>query len=213
MSSPPTLQALAIPSPNADKLLVLLHGWGANARDLAGLAPYLHLSGYQMLFPDAPFPHPMAPGGRMWYGFPAEYDFRRPHHFEQQADLQESRQRLRDWLMALESKTRIPLEKTILGGFSQGGAMALDVGPQLPLGGLMILSGYSHAPIAAPSPPCPILIIHGRQDLVVPIEKAQDVKAQLTHQGLAVAYYEFDMGHEVSPEALQIVGRFCQEQL
>jgi hypothetical protein len=53
-----------------------LHGWGANAADLVGLAPYLGLTNFSMVFPDAPWPHPQVPGGRMWYSFPVGFDFR-----------------------------------------------------------------------------------------------------------------------------------------
>jgi phospholipase/carboxylesterase len=206
------LQAISLTPPNqpADQLLVLLHGWGANARDVAGLAPYLNLTGYQMLFPDGPFPHPMAPGGRMWYSFPVNYDFRRPHDFEQQADLQTSRQQLREWLQALPATTGIPLENTILGGFSQGGAMTLDIGLQLPLAGMMVLSGYCHAPLTKAVSDRPILIIHGRQDPVVPLEKAQTTQSELTALGMTVTYHEFDMGHELSLPAMEVAGRFCQ---
>ncbi|MEM9903877.1 MAG: hypothetical protein AAF921_02490 [Cyanobacteria bacterium P01_D01_bin.44] len=206
------LQAISV-SPKTDStnsLLVMLHGWGANAQDVAGLASYLNLSGYQMCFPDAPFPHPMAPGGRMWYNFPTNYDFQHPHDFEQQTDLQTSRQQLITWLQSLESATGIPLEKTVLGGFSQGGAMTLDVGPQLPLAGMLVLSGYGHAPIAKPATPCPLLMIHGRQDLVVPLPRAHAAKSELTQQGWTVDYQEFDMGHEISLDALKQVGQFCK---
>ncbi|NJO21274.1 MAG: alpha/beta hydrolase, partial [Spirulinaceae cyanobacterium RM2_2_10] len=47
--------------------MVALHGWGANAEDLASLAAYLQLPSYQLLFPNAPLPHPHAPNGRAWY--------------------------------------------------------------------------------------------------------------------------------------------------
>ncbi|MEO1399813.1 MAG: esterase [Cyanobacteria bacterium J06635_1] len=206
------LKAISFPpkTDSADKLLVMLHGWGANAQDVAGLAPYLDLSGYQMCFPDAPFPHPMAPGGRMWYNFPTNYDFQRPHDFEQQPDLQTSRQQLITWLQGLESTTSIPLERTVLGGFSQGGAMTLDVGPKLPLAGMLVLSGYSHAPIAKPETPRPLLMIHGRQDLVVPLPRAHQAKSELTQQDWTVGYQEFDMGHEISIDALKQVGQFCK---
>ncbi|NEP61337.1 MAG: esterase, partial [Symploca sp. SIO2G7] len=126
-----SLRALSAGDPNANHLIVLLHGWGANAQDVAGIAPYMQLANYQMVFPDAPHTHRVAggmgtPGGRMWYALPDIFDFDQP--FTHQADLQQSRQRLLDWITALPAKTGIPLEKTILGGFSQGGAMALDVG-------------------------------------------------------------------------------------
>ena len=118
-----SLNVISVPASSApaDKLLVLLHGWGANAQDVVGLAPYLKLEGYQMLFPEGPFPHPMSPGGRMWYSFPVNYDFRRSHDFAQQMDLQDSRQQLITWLESLPEQTGIPLAQTILGGFSQGG--------------------------------------------------------------------------------------------
>ncbi|NJM97818.1 MAG: esterase [Phormidesmis sp. RL_2_1] len=203
------------PQPPAEadnnRLIVLLHGWGANAQDVAGLIQAINMisAPTRALLPDAPFEHGMVPGGLAWYGFPANYDFRRPHDFEAQADLQQSRQRLRDWMTSLPEKTGIPLEKTIMGGFSQGAAMTLDVGPQLPLAAMLVLSGYSHAPITACITPRPVLLIHGHQDPVVPLAKALETKVQLERQGLPVTYKTFDMGHEVSLEALKVASEFC----
>lgn len=194
------------------RLMVLLHGWGANARDVAGLIEAINMVSLptKALLPDAPFEHGMVPGGRAWYSFPSNYDFRSPHDFNTQADLQESRQRLSDWMQTLPKKTGIPLEKTIMGGFSQGGAMTLDVGPTLPLAAMLILSSYSHMPIKPCITPRPVLLIHGRQDPVVPLKKALDTKAQLEQQDIDVDYYEFDMGHEVSLEALTVASDFCK---
>ena len=212
MSEAGSLKAIALtPEGAEDRLIVLLHGWGANAQDVAGLINAINMisAPAQALLPDAPFDHPMGMGGLAWYNFPPGYDFQRPHDFESQADLQESRQRLMTWMRSLPEKTGIPLEKTIMGGFSQGGAMTLDVGPQLPLAAMLILSSYSHAPIAPCRSPRPVLLIHGRQDPVVPLSRALDTKAQLEKQGLTVDYHEFDMGHEVSLDALRIASQFC----
>ena len=207
------LNAIALtPAGAGENLIVLLHGWGANAQDVAGLIEAISMisAPTRGLLPDAPFEHPQVPGGRAWYSFPAGYDFQSPHDFAAQADLQESRQRLGDWMRSLPEQTGIPLEKTIMGGFSQGGAMTLDVGPSLPLAAMLILSSYSHAPIAQCVTPRPALILHGRQDPVVPLPKALDTKAQLEQQGLTVSYHEFDMGHEVSLDALKVASQFCQ---
>jgi phospholipase/carboxylesterase len=197
---------------DSDRLLVLLHGWGANAQDVAGLIEAINMISipFQGLLPDAPFDHPMVPGGKQWYGFPPDYDFRSPHDFDSQGDLLHSRQQLKAWMESLPEKTGIPLEKTIMGGFSQGGAMTLDVGLQIPLAAMLILSGYSHAPIGPCVSPRPVLVIHGRQDPVVPLSKALDTKAQLVQQGIDVTYQEFDMGHEVSLDALRVASQFCQ---
>lgn len=195
----------------ADKLLIGLHGWGANAENLAMLADYLPLRGFKMLFPDAPFPHPHAPGGRMWYGFPMGYDFQSDHDFAQQADWQESRTLLRQWLGQVAAETGIPPERTAIAGFSQGGAMTLDVGLQLPLAGALILSGYLHSPAAPHADLGPVLMVHGRQDPVVPIARAHQSRDALKAQAVDLTYQEYDMGHEISPLVLREIRLFCEQ--
>lgn len=206
---PLTLNAIAIPSssPDATALFVGLHGWGANAKDLASLAEFMDLSDYELLFPDGPLPHPQGFGGRMWYGFPLGYAF--DANLGDQDDLNQSRQLLKDWLLSLEATTGIPLSRTLLAGFSQGGAMALDIGTQLPLAGLMILSGYLHAPLqnVQPSLP-PILVVHGRQDPVVPLSAAQRSRDALEALGAPVTYHEFNMGHEIQPVVMEQIQSF-----
>ena len=195
----------------ADWCLVALHGWGANAADLVGLAPYLDLPNFAMVFPDGPWPHPQAPGGRMWYSFPAGYDFRRPHDFAAQDDLQASQARLKTWLLNLAKTTQIPLERTILAGFSQGGAMSLDVGAQLPLAGQIILSGYLHGPAQATVTPRPVVMVHGTVDPVVPIALAHQAKEALIAQGQPVTWHEMAMGHEIPPQVMGLIAGFCED--
>jgi phospholipase/carboxylesterase len=196
---------------SADWCLVALHGWGANAADLVGLAPYLNLKNFSMIFPDAPWPHPQVPGGRMWYSFPAGYDFRRPHDFTVQADLQASQGQLKSWLMDVTKTTHIPLERTILAGFSQGGAMTLDVGSQLPLAGQIILSGYLHSEAQAPISPRPVMMVHGTVDPVVPIGLAHQAKDALAAQGQLVTWHEVAMGHEIPPQVMGLIAGFCED--
>ena len=206
---PLTLNAIAIPSstPDAAALVVGLHGWGANAKDLATLAEFMDLSDYELLFPDGPFPHPQSFGGRMWYGFPGGYTF--DANLDDQDDLAHSRQLLKDWLLSLEGTTGIPLSRTLLAGFSQGGAMTLDIGTQLPLAGLMILSGYLHAPLSAVHQPLPpILVVHGRQDPIVPLAAAQRSRDALEAVGATVTYHEFNMGHEIQPVVMEQIQSF-----
>ncbi|MGF1566588.1 MAG: alpha/beta hydrolase [Nodosilinea sp.] len=194
-----------------DWQLVALHGWGANAADLMGLAPYLRLSHFAMVFPDAPWLHPQVPGGRMWYGFPTGYDFRRTHNFEPQSDLQASRQALKTWLPQLAEETQIPLERTVLAGFSQGGAMTLDVGPKLPLAGQISLSGYLHGAVSPPLTPRPVMLVHGSFDPVVPLEAAEVARAGLQCQGQPSTFHKIAMGHEILPEVIALISEFCED--
>ncbi|MEO8890924.1 MAG: alpha/beta hydrolase [Coleofasciculaceae cyanobacterium] len=195
------LQFINVPPANGTPtgLIVCLHGFGSNAKDLAPFAPVLNLPNYQMLFPDAPYPHPRMPGGRMWYNLDST----------DSQGLTTSRQQLTDWLKSLESTTGVPLSRTILSGFSQGGAMTLDVGLTLPLAGLISLSGYLHAkPQINSTKFPPVLIVHGRQDQVVTLSAAQRARDALTNSGVAVKYQEFDMGHEIKPEVLFLMRSF-----
>jgi phospholipase/carboxylesterase len=183
-------------------LIVCLHGWGANAEDVASLFPFFQLPDCQFIFPHAPFPHAYSPIGKQWY------DLREENMY---AGLTESRQLLKDWLQSLESTTGVPLSRTILSGFSQGGAMTLDLGLKLPLAGLVSMSGYLHPGAleqeSSTSLP-PTLIMHGTQDEVVPLAAAIKAKAALESLGVAVDYHEFDMGHEIRPQMLKLCQNF-----
>lgn len=197
-----SLEAISIQPKNNEvpqSLLVMLHGWGANAEDLAPLAEILSLQSYQFLFPNAPFLHPQVPGGLAWYRLET-------NNYE---GITESRQLLKNWLLSLEETTGIPLSRTILSGFSQGGAMSLEMGLSLPLAGICSLSGYlQFQPQAMANPVPPILIIHGKQDRVVPIEMAYQAKEKLASIDATVEYHELNMGHEISAEALPILRNF-----
>jgi phospholipase/carboxylesterase len=135
----------------------------------------------------------------MWYDLERE-DYKGLSH---------SQEVLTDWLNSLESKIGIPLESTILAGFSQGGAMALDVGLNLPLAGLICMSGYLHRTPQEIEPPLPsVLIVHGRQDTVVPISAAHRLRDFLIGLGAPMQYKEFDMGHEIRAEVLEVIRGF-----
>ncbi len=212
-----TLQAITIPPASGQPprgTVVILHGWGASAKDVLSLASLVDLPDFQLVFPDAPFSHPYSTGGKMWYDFPGNFNFQGTPEFRDRKDLSTSRQLLIDFLKEQSATTGVPLAHTVLGGFSQGGAMTLDVGLGLPLAGLMVLSGYLHAPIVPPQTAIPpVLMIHGKQDSVVPLAAAQRALASLRSLGAEVQYQEFDMGHEIQSIVLKLIQSFVEELL
>ena len=202
-----SLNAIDIPPRSGQPpqgLIILLHGWGANAQDLVPLANALALPQCHFSFPEAPFPHPYSPNGRMWYDLETQ-------NLQQ---FQEGRQRLEDWLNSLIKTLDIPCDRILLGGFSQGGAMTLEVGLNRPFAGLICLSGYLHpTDFAKQQTSPPVFIAHGQQDPVVPLQTAQSANQQLTAQGIWVEYHEFKMGHEICPEVLACLKPFITARL
>jgi phospholipase/carboxylesterase len=184
--------------------IVLLHGWGANQQDLEPLIPYFRLPTHQYLLPNGLFDHQLTPTGKMWYSFTGAGELTDTGRKE----LAASREALLAWIQDLPHQTGVPLAKTWLLGFSQGGAMALEVGLDLPLAGLIIMSGYLHTEIMAPKICPPIAILHGRQDEVVPIEQAWRTRSALVTWGARVEYQEIDMGHTIVLEELQAIRQF-----
>ena len=173
--------------------LVLLHGWGADASDLMPLGESLGTrSGLAMecFGLHAPLPHP-AGFGREWYGlFPPQW-----------ADVPQAVNQLKERIEAIDQR-QIPLSSTVLLGFSQGGAMALDVGCQLPLAGVIACSAYPHPDWQPKTERPPVLLIHGRSDEVVPVEAQAKLAEQLGGESETCRLITFSGGHTI-PDTTQ----------
>ncbi|QNJ18627.1 phospholipase/carboxylesterase [Synechococcus sp. A18-25c] len=181
--------------PPATARLVLLHGWGADADDLmplgAALSAQLPFS-IDCLGLPAPEPHPGGMG-RQWYGlFPGDWQAVSP-----------AVEQLQQRLEALE-QTPIPLSRTVLIGFSQGGAMAVHAGCNLPLAGVIGCSAYGHPNWKAPQWRPPVLLLHGLNDEVVPPEASANLQAELK-EGSSVDCHlmNFPGGHAIPQQAEQ----------
>lgn len=185
--------------------LVLLHGWGADAADLLDLGQEL-VEGLTDLRVDlvalqAPDLHP-AGMGRQWYGLAPAPDW---------SALPAARQALRQRLEQLGAS--VPLSRTALLGFSQGGAMAVDVATceRLPLAALISCSGYPHPDWQPQAEGLAVLLTHGRQDPVVPAAACEALEQQLQAAGATVSQRLFEGGHGIDPSLFTPMRAFLRQ--
>jgi phospholipase/carboxylesterase len=177
--------------------LVLLHGRGADERDLFplldALDPERTLHGYT---PRAPLSLP--PGGAHWYfvprvGYPDPETF--AHGYGE----------LAEWFDSLP----FPAEEIVLGGFSQGAVMsyALGLGRGRPRPrALLALSGFIPTvegwELDADAPFPPIAIAHGSYDPVIPVEFGRQARTTLEDAGADVLYLESPIEHWIDPATI-----------
>ncbi len=180
--------------------LVLLHGWGANGDDLRPLGEQLAQrtsAPLETICLEAPERHPGQPGGRQWYGlFPSDWDA-----------VPEAVNRLRSALLTLEGG-EAALRRTVLFGFSQGGAMALDCGCSLPLAGIISCSGYAHPAWEPPADHPPVLLLHGTEDCVVPFQAMAEIQNRLDSERCETV--PFQNGHTIPVETMQPILNFLK---
>ncbi len=196
--------------------ILALHGWGANAHDLIGLAPVLHGGGALVLSPQGPVAFEIAQGmlGFGWWPITEDREID-PESFEAAS------QAIERFLDAAAERYPLDPRKTVLLGFSQGGVMAYDLVLRHPerFAGLVALSSWLPDPIerAVPSQPAlenfPALLIHGTQDPMIPVERAQESREKLLARGLNVHYREYEMQHEIRPEALREMVLWLEEKV
>jgi phospholipase/carboxylesterase len=188
------------PAGTPDGALVLLHGRGADEHDLVplldALDPERRLVG---ITPRGPLSLP--PGGAHWYvtrelGYPDTTTFN------------ETFALLTAWFDGLPERTGVPLERTVIGGFSQGSVMSYALGlydDRPSPAGLIALSGFlptvaGHTLELEHRRGLPVAIGHGTLDPVIGVEFGRDARDRLTAAGLDVRYRETPMSHTIDGE-------------
>jgi phospholipase/carboxylesterase len=196
--------------------VLLLHGWGANAHDLLGFAPYLHGGNALVLCPQGQVEIPIGRGmhGYGWFPLiPGQEPDREA--FQQGADALRA---FRDH--ALE-RYPIDRDRLVIMGFSQGGTMAYDLALRDPahFSGLAALASWFPELLAETLPKLPehenfpALVIHGTRDDRIAVEKARESRETLRPYGVSMTYREIEgMGHEIREEALRIILKWLDEK-
>jgi phospholipase/carboxylesterase len=195
--------------------LLTLHGFGANALDLLGLAPYLCGGQFLVLCPQGPLPVSLG-GDAVGYGW---YPFVGSGMFDLRAVLA-AREELQVFLADALQRYPIDSKKLAVLGFSQGGVMAYSLGLGEPerFAALATLSSWlpkdllSALPDVPATEQLPVLIQHGGRDELVDVSRARQSVETLRDLRVPVTYREYDMGHEINARSLGDLSAWLQEK-
>lgn len=202
----------------AKAAVVFVHGYGADGRDLLGLADPLapHLPDVAFFAPDAPEPCGLNPVGYQWFPIPW-LDGSAPEAAE--AGLARASADLNAFLDDLLATEGLAPSALALVGFSQGTMMSLHVAPRRaePLAAVVGFSGRLLSPetlsAEAVSKP-PVLLIHGDADDVVPPSDLPKAADALVAAGFETyAHISKGVGHGIAPDGLSLALGFLRERL
>ena len=216
----PSIELETAPNPTAT--VIWLHGLGADGNDFVPIVPELGLPAslrLRFVFPHAPVRAVTINNGmrmRAWYDIAAA-------DLNSRADLagvRESQGQL-EALIERENARGMSSERTVLAGFSQGGAIALYGGLRHGerLAGIMALSTYLIAPdklaieASAANREVPILMAHGTADPVVRFQWGEASRRMLETAGYAVEWHSYRMEHSVCLEEVRAIGAWLTRVL
>ena len=190
--------------------ILALHGRGSNEQDLIGLVPHLP-QGLLWISPRAPLP--IGPGSYEWYrvrviGKPD------PEH------VLAALETIDQFIDEILATYPVDPQKLFLLGFSQGSLLSMCYTLTHPgrVAGVIAQSGYIPNNIELEIDETelkekPFILTHGEQDTMLPVEWGRASRDRLQALGVDLEYHEFQMGHNVSMESLEVIYRWMEKHL
>lgn len=196
--------------------ILTIHGRGANAFDLLGLAPYLCGGKFLMLCPQGPLETPIGPEavGYAWYpmsmGGPPDIEA-----------ILSSRKKLQSFLDACLTSYPVDTKKLVALGFSQGGVMAYSLALTDPRRFAALAVSSSWLPkelvprlsISDAVQSLPTLVQHGAQDPMIEVGRARSSVETLRQLKIPLTFREYEMGHEIRPQSLADLSAWLEEKV
>lgn len=220
---------------SSEKVVVWLHGAGASMEDLIpclGELPSFQQLSYDHVFLQAPYAHPLLPGGWIW--FPVEEHLAQlashphPDRISPQSillpgEFYRTREVLRQAFQELSER----YHRGIVIGFSQGGMMGLDYAltqrifsQQGFLKALALLSTTAVTPEQESLwPPAdapmslPVFQSHGRQDKILPFVLGQQLARILTACNPQAVFHPFSGEHSLPLEVFKALDAWLMERV
>ncbi|KEG09547.1 putative lysophospholipase [Trypanosoma grayi] len=193
------------------------HGWEGVAAELARGLPHL-----LFLLPTAPI-RPVTINGGM--SMNAWYDIKdllgeSSKARQEGEEVMASADYIKSLAYTATQRYRIPSNRVVYGGISQGAAVSLATGltALIAPAGVVVLSGYlagsSEVLPRLRNKSTPILMCHSSQDPIVSFEMAQKAKEALESAGVSsITFKSYPIKHSSYPEELKEFAKFLRTVL
>ncbi len=192
-----------------------MHGWGASALDLIGLAPYLAGGRFMVICPQGPVEVEIGPTrGYGWYPL-------RMGGAQDPEAIANAAQKAQSFVEAAIERYPADRRKIVILGFSQGGSMAYRLAITNPAryAALVALSTWFPPELKDAATDrdalarLPTIVQHGRADEMIEIGRARTSVENLRELRIPLSYKEYDCGHEITADALQDLGEFLETKV
>jgi phospholipase/carboxylesterase len=216
-----SIKTLTIEGAANGPCVVLFHGYGADASDLIPLSDMMKLSkDVTWVFPEAPMEVIIAPGfyGKAWFqidnrrleaamanGEPIDMSNTTPPGLEA---ARKSATTLYDELIKKHSRV-------VIGGFSQGAMLATEIAMthEKKPAALVLMSGTvickeRWLKLAPSCAGVKFIQSHGKNDVLLGYEYAENLFSLLTDAGLSGEFMSFGGGHEIPPKVIEKISQF-----
>ena len=208
-----TVELVTGESPTAS--IIWLHGLGADGHDFEPVVPYLlwkNAPPIRFVFPHAPMRAVTINAGmrmRAWYDVKS-FDAERGHD---EAGIAESLGQVAS-LIEREQSRGVAADRIVLAGFSQGGAIAIQLALRYPrrLAGLIALSCYLlhgsrlQTEMNPANRQLPVFMAHGTMDPVVPFGWGESAARTMGSLGYPLEWHAYEIEHSVCPEEIRHIG-------
>ena len=179
-------------------LIFLMHGFGANMQDLVQVSNAINNNNFIFIFPNAPTELPMNIGRKSYQWAPIEDPLK----------LQDSIRLMDSTIDEVLGMFSIDKNRIFIGGFSQGGMMAIHgyLTKNSLFAGVIILSSREITSLKSSfyaRQNIRVFMAHGVNDSIITIDDGRQTYNNLVNHNFNVDYYEYEMAHEIIEEELK----------
>jgi phospholipase/carboxylesterase len=193
-----------------------MHGWGSNAMDLQGLAPYIADGRFLVICPQGSVEVEI--GAINGYGW---YEVRRLGSQPDPDKVDAAVDQLREFLDEASARYPVDPRKVVVAGFSQGGMMAYSLAMRWPERFAALVGIGTAFPERLASQVTnheavqrlPTMVQHGRADQAIDMARARKSVEELRELKVPLVFSEYDCGHEVAADGVRDLSTFLIEKV